>query len=420
MNHSQNHNERAVITGLGVATALGLGLDRFWDSLLAGESGIRTITRFDASELPCQIAGEVSEYEPADHFKLKDARKMARASQLAIVSARSAVADSGLTLPFSNPGRVGVCIGTGVGGLDKAEDGIEEIRAKGISRLSPFALPISIPNMPAFHITGEFGASGPNLTITTACATGTQAVGEGAQLIRDGRADIVIAGGTESILRFFAVGAFTQMRAMPTNFNDDPAKASRPFDAKREGFVFSEGAACLVLERLDLAIERNAHIYAEVTGHASSSDGFHMAAPDPEAKAPIQSMIWALEDAGLKPEDIDYINAHGTSTPLNDAVETYAIKQVFGEGAYNIPISSTKSMIGHALGAAGGIEAVVSALTIDRQLIHPTINYEFPDPDCDLDYVPNQTRDAKVEHVLSNSFGLGSQNACLILSRVDV
>jgi 3-oxoacyl-[acyl-carrier-protein] synthase II len=416
---SDNHNIRVAITGIGFITALGSDLEIVWNALINGQSGVRKITQFDASDLPCQIAGEVLDYNPEDYMPLKVARRLSCASQFGLVAAQKALSDSGLTIPFTNPERVGVYFGTGIGGIERAVEGINELETKGLSRLNPFYLPSAIPNMPAFHVTQTFGALGPNSTITTACATGTQVVGEAAQVIRNDRADVLICGGVEAVIQSFAIAGFSSMRALPTNFNDDPSKASRPFDAKREGFVFSEGSACLILEKLEHAQERNAHIYAEVAGYASSSDGYHIAAPDPEAKGPIRTMKWALQDAGVSIFDIDYINAHGSSTPSNDTAETFAIKQVFGEQAYSIPISSTKSMLGHAMGGSGAIEAAVCALTIDRQIIHPTINYEFPDPECDLDYVPNQAREKVVRTVLSNSFGLGSQNACLVFQQVN-
>ena len=419
MSKSDNRNIRVVITGIGLITALGSDIDTFWGALINGQSGVRKITQFDASQLPCQIAGEVLDYRPEDYMPLKEARRLSRASQLGLAAAQNAVKNSGLNVPFANPERVGVYFGTGIGGIERAVEGISELEKKGLARLNPFYLPSAIPNMPAFHVTQAFGALGPNSTITTACATGTQAVGEAAQVIRNDRADILICGGVEAMIQHFAIAGFSSMRALPTNFNDNPSKASRPFDAKREGFVFSEGAACLILENLEHALERNAHIYAEISGYATSSDGFHIAAPDPEAKGPIRTMKWALQDANVSISEIDYINAHGSSTPTNDSAETYAIKQVFGEQAYSIPISSTKSMLGHAMGGSGAIEAAVCALTIDRQIIHPTINLEFPDPECDLDYVPNTARKAAVRTALSNSFGLGSQNACLVFQKVN-
>lgn len=420
MSKSKDGTSRVAITGIGLMTALGIEREIFWDSIVEGKSGVGEISLFDAGELPCRIAGEVWDFRPDDFFLTKEARRMSRASQLGLAAAQKAVEDSNIPLPFDDPARVGVYYGTAIGGIERAIEGFDVIREKGFSRLNPFYLPSAIPNMPAFHVTKRYGAHGPNSTITTACATGTQTVGEAAQIIKNGKADVVIAGAVEALIQHFTFAGFSSMRALPTSFNDAPEKASRPFDALREGFVFSEGAACLVLEELDKAVARGAHIYAEVGGYATSSDGFHVAAPDPSGKGAILTMTLALEDADVVPDEVTYINAHGTSTPANDAVETLAIKDVFGDKAYAIPISSTKSMIGHAMGASGAIEAAVCALTIDRQIIHPTINYENPDPECDLDYVPNQAREAEVDVVLSNSFGLGAQNACLVLRRARV
>jgi beta-ketoacyl-acyl-carrier-protein synthase II len=315
------------------------------------------------------------------------------------------------------PERAAVYFGTGIGGLDVYEDNNKVYLEKGYSRVNPFSLPGTIPNMPAFVIGRQFQCLGPNFTITTACATSTQALGEACELIRRGLADVVISGGTEAMIRDFALVGFIAMRALPSSFNDQPEKASRPFDLHREGFVFSEGAGVLIVEELEHARRRGARIYAEIAGHAASSDGFHMAAPDPEGAGPARAMNWALSDARLNPGDIDYINAHGSSTILNDRTETLAIKKVFGEQAYNIPISSTKSMLGHAMGATGALEAIVCAQAIQHGWLPPTINYETPDPDCDLDYVPNQARQVAVNTTLSNSFGLGGQNACLVLKR---
>jgi len=293
------------------------------------------------------------------------------------------------------------------------------MQTQGFKRMNPYHVPSGIPNMPAFQIAKEFQCLGPNNTTATACAAGTLAVGEGTEMIRRGSADIVIAGGTEAIVVEFVIAAFSVMRALPFNYNDQPQKASRPFDASREGFVLSEGAGALILEELDHALERGAPIYAEVAGHASSSDGYHLAALKPDGLGPSRAMRWALQDADVQTQDVDYINAHGTSTPLNDAVETLAIKNVFGDDAYNIPVSSTKSMIGHAMGAAGAMEAIACTLAIRHDLIHPTINYETPDPECDLNYVPNEALAIKVDVALSNSFGLGGQNACLVLKKYD-
>lgn len=408
---------RVVITGLGAITPLGSSVEQLWNGLVEGKSGIRRISRFDPSHLPCQIAGEIPDFHPEDYIERKEARRMPRSSQIALASAIQAVADSGLPYTMPEPERAGIVFGTAIGAIDVFEDGIQVLRSKGYERLSPFAIPTSIPNMPAFTIARRFQCLGPSSTIATACATSTQAIGEATELIRRGAADIVITGGTESVIRDFAVAGFAAMRALPLNFNNRPQEASRPFDARREGFVFSEGAGTLVLESLEHALQRGARIYAEVAGHASSADGFHIAAPDPGSAGPARAMRWALEDAGVTFDDIDYINAHGTGTLLNDVSETRAIKIIFGDRAYQIPISSTKSMIGHAMGGSGAIEAIVSVLTITHNQIHPTINYEIPDPDCDLDYVPNEARLQKVDAVLSNSFGLGGQNACLVVKR---
>ena len=409
------NQNRVVITGLGAITALGCSVDRLWDGLLAGRSGIRRIKSFDPSELPCQIGGEIPDFDPKDYMDRKDIRRLPRSSQIALASAVQAVKDAGLPDTMIVPERAGVVFGTALGGIDSLIEGLELFRANGIERIRPFVLPSGIPNLAGFAIAKRFQCLGPNSTVVTACATGTQTVGEGADLIRRGSADIVITGGTEAVMRDYAIAGFSVMRALPTNFNDNPEKASMPFDARREGFVFSEGAAAIVLENLNHAINRGAPIIAEIAGHASSSDGFHIAAPDPEGRGPMRAMKWAIEDADLTPEDIDYINPHGSSTPLNDCVETKAIKGVFGNHAYKIPISSTKSMLGHAMGASGTIEAIVCILAIRDGVVPPTINYEIPDPDCDLDYIPNEARSHQVKVALSNSFGLGGQNACLII-----
>ncbi|MGA9193396.1 MAG: beta-ketoacyl-ACP synthase II [Anaerolineales bacterium] len=411
---------RVVVTGLGVITSLGSDLDGFWSGLLEGRSGVRRITQFDASNLPCQIAGEIPEFDPEAYMDAKDVRRTSRASQISLAVAQLAVADSGFQVGASDPERVGVYVGTAIGGIERLEDGISVLRGKGAYRLNPFITTSVLPNMLAFHVGHHFKVFGPSSTITTACATGTQVVGEAAEAIRHGRADVIIACAAEALITDYALGGFAAMRALPTHFNDEPTRASRPFDADREGFVFSEGAACLLLESLESARNRGARIYAEISGYAASSEGYHIAAPDPTAAGAVRTMRWALEDAGVSPEQVDYINAHGTSTPVNDAVETLAIKTLFGERAFQIPVSSTKSMLGHAMGASGAIEAVVCALSIQRGQIHPTINYETPDPECDLDYVPNLARAAPISTALSNSFGLGGQNACLVLSRMEV
>lgn len=408
---------KVVITGLGAVSVLGSSVEKLWDGLIQGRSGIRRITQFDASEMPCQIAGEIPDFEVGEYMDRKEARRIPRSGQIALASAVQAVADAGLPTTMPTPERSSVVYGTAIGGVDRVDEGIQIIRNQGYSRLNPFILPSSIPNLAAFLIARQFQCLGPNSTVTTACATGTQAIGEAAEYIRRGAADVVITGGTEALIKDFAIGGFSSMRALPVNFNDQPEAASRPFDARREGFIFSEGAAALVLESLEHALARGAKIYAEVAGHASSADAYHLAAPDPDAAGPARAMSWALADAGVSPECIDYINAHGTSTPLNDVTETRAIKMVFGEHAYKLAISSTKSMLGHAMGASGSLEAIACVLAIKNCLIPPTINYEYPDPECDLDYTPNQASQRAINMSLSNSFGLGGQNACLVLKR---
>lgn len=416
----QNHSHpRVVITGLGAITPLGLTVKEFWEGLISGRSGIARITQFDASNLPCQIAGEVKGFDPKQYMDGKEARRISRCAQLGVATAREALQDAGLAGGFPDPERVGVLFGTAIGGLDKLDEGMTTLRKFGYNKVSPFSVPSSVPNMPAHHISQMYHTLGPLNTVVTACASGTQAVGEAAELIRRGAADVVLTGGVEASITDVAIGGFAAMRALPTSFNDAPEKSSRPFTKNREGFIYSEGCAVLVLEKLEHARARGARIYAEVLGHASSSDAYHMAAPDPTAAGAIRAMRWALQDAGIAPTEVNYINAHGTSTPANDAGETRAIKQVLGEYAYNVPVSSTKSMIGHPMGAAGALEAIACTLTITHGLIHPTINYDEPDPECDLDYVPNVARPAEVTVTLSNSFGLGGQNACLVLKKFE-
>jgi 3-oxoacyl-[acyl-carrier-protein] synthase II len=411
---------RIVVTGVGSVSPLGSNVSTFWEGLLLGKSGIRRITSFDPSHFPCQIAGEIPDFQVEDYLPRKEARRIPRSGQIALAAAKQAVSDAGLPEKMADPERSAVVFGTAIGGLDVVEDGIEILRSKGLQRVNPFLIPTGIPNYPAFVLAQNFQCLGPCTTLVTACATSTQAIGEGVELIRRGVADVVISGGTDSLIRDFPVAGFISMRVLPVNFNHQPERASRPFDALREGFVFSEGAGVVVLEKLEHAEQRQARIYAEVIGHASSSDGYHMAAPDPHAGGPIRAMQWALQDANLSPSEVDYINAHGTSTLLNDLIETKAIKKVFGDHAYKIPISSTKSMIGHTMGAAGALEAIACTLSIYHGNIHPTINYENPDSECDLDYVPNQARKMDINVALSNSFGLGGQNACLVFKNYSL
>ena len=396
---------------------LGNTVEESWENMMAGRSGIGPITQFDASELTTRIAGEVKGFVARDHMDFKEARRMSRASQLAVAAARMAVADAGLPEQLPDPDRTGVLVGTAAGGMERAFEEMDTFRERGMRAVSPFAMTMFLCNMPTHHVSLMTGSTGPLSSIVAACATGTQTIGEASEFIRRGAADMMFAGGVEGLIHVSAIAGFGAMRALSTHFNDTPERASRPFDKDRDGFILAEGAAIVVMERLDKALARGARIYGEVLGHASSSDAFHVAAPDPEAKGAIHAMQWAIDDAGLTPRDIDYINAHGTSTPVNDATETLAIKRLFGERAYEVPISSTKSAMGHAMGAAGTIESIFTILGLGRGVIPPTWNYETPDPECDLDYVPNAPRPSPIRVALKNSFGLGGQNACLVLGR---
>jgi beta-ketoacyl-acyl-carrier-protein synthase II len=403
---------------MGAITPLGLSVEETWQGLVDGRSGVSLITQFDASESPSRIAGEIKGFDPREYIDRKEARRMARCSQVSVAVAQAALADAGLELPLTDEDRVGVLMGTAIGGFEHCVNVVDEHRGRGWGRVNPFNAIGMLLNMPSHHVSCYAGAKGPISTEVAACASGTQAVGEAADAIRLGAADAMICGGVEALIHFIPITSFCAMRALSTR-NDEPQKASRPFDAERDGFIYSEGCAILVLESLEHATRRGAHVRAEVLGHASSSDAYHVAQPHPEGKGAIRAMRRALEDGGLTPSDVDYINAHGTSTPINDAVETTAIKDLFGQRAYDVPISSTKSMIGHAMGGAGAIEAAVCIKTIEEGIIHPTINLENPDPECDLDYVPGEAREADVRVTLSNSFGLGGQNACLVLGRFE-
>jgi 3-oxoacyl-[acyl-carrier-protein] synthase II len=412
--------DRVVITGMGAITALGQTVEDTWANMAKGQSGVDGITLFDASHLDVRFAGEVKAFEPERHIPKKETRRMARCSQLAIATAMQAVEDAGLAYPFADglAERSGVLLGTAMGGFDKAEQGIKVHLEKGLNKVNPFSLPASLPNLSTFHICVKLNAQGYTNTTATACAAGNMAIAEAAEVIRRGRCDLMITGGVEAAITDTTLAGFIIMRALSTR-NDDPAGASRPFDSSRDGFVVGEGCAIFVLERLDHALARGAHIYAELLGSGHSSDTYHVAAPDPDSRGAIRAMTWALTDAGVDIDEVDYINAHATSTLLGDRAETYAIKSLFGERAYQIPISATKSMIGHTLGAAGAIEALACIKTINTGIIHPTINYHHPDPACDLDYVPNQPRCQPVDIVLSNSFGLGGQNSCIVLGKFN-
>ncbi len=408
--------KRVVITGLGALTPLGLTVKESWEAMLAGKSGIGPITQFDASGFPTRIAGELKGFDPKNYLSRKDARRMARCSQVAVAAVQEALRDAGFGEKVPEPERTGTVIGVGMGGLDWALKHSRSFWERGFRGMNPFAVASSLPNMPSYHVSLYSGAQGPITTPVAACASGSQAIGEALDLIRLGRADVMIAGGVEALVHEIPIAGFSVMGALSQR-NDEPEKASRPFDKDRDGFVFSEGAGIVILETLEHALARGAHIYAELVGYATSSDAYHIARPDPEGKGAQRVMRWALEDAGLTPEDVDYINAHGTATPLNDVTETYAIKQVFGEHAYKLAISSTKSMIGHTMGAAGAIETIATVLMMEQGVILPTINLDEPDPRCDLDYVPNVARPARIEVAMKNAFGFGGQNACLVLKR---
>jgi 3-oxoacyl-[acyl-carrier-protein] synthase II len=414
----RDSKQRVVITGMGALTPLGLSVEETWEGLAAGESGITEITQFDASHFPIRIAGEVKGFDATDYIDFKEARRMARCSQMALAMGTQALADAGLGNEVPDPERAGVIMGTGIGGFEVALAGWDLYKAKGLRRVNPVTAIASLCNMPAHHLSECFKCQSYNTTVVTACAAGTQGIGEAAEVIRRGAADLMLAGGVEGVIHEVMIGGFIRMQVLADN-NEHPEQACKPFDARRDGFCCSEGGAVMVLERLDKALERGARIYAEVLGYAANSDAFHMAAPDPEGAGAFRCMKWALESAGVSPGEIDYINAHGPGTVVGDPIETKAIKRLFGDRAYQIPVSSTKSMVGHALGGAGAIEAVACVKTITEGMIHPTINYEVPDPECDLDYVPNVSRPADVRTTLSNSFGLGGQNACLVLRRYE-
>lgn len=416
MNH--NHRRRVVITGLGAITPLGLNVREFWEACVQGRSGIGPLTAVDATNYPVKIAAEVRGFDPVATMDYKEARRMARFTQLAIAAMHEAVAEAGLDMSKEDPARVGVLLGNGNGGYPNTDEAVRTIMTKGGNRIDPFYMVKMLPNMAAANIAMRLKAKGYNSTVTTACAASTQAMGEALEVIRRGKADVMITGGTESGLCELGLAAFSIMKALSTR-NDEPEKASRPFDKERDGFVSGEGAAILVIEELEHAKRRGAPILAEFAGYAATSDAHHVVAPCADGDGAARCMTWALEDAGVRPEEVDYVNAHGTSTPLNDLSETIAIKRAFGEYAYRVPISSTKSMVGHTLGASGAIESLACVKSIQTGTIHPTINQEVPDPECDLDYVPNVARKADVRVVLKNSFGFGGQNACLVFKRFE-
>ena len=409
--------KRVVITGLGAVTPLGNDVPTLWEGLIAGRSGVGPITSFDASDQDVRIAAEVKNFDPVPILGRKRVRRTNRFTQMVLVAAHEAVSDAGLQFRQNGDNRnVGVIIGTGIGGVETLLDNLDVLYSRGPRRVSALMIPMMMPNAGAGEVAIEYGIHGPALSVSSACATGNNAIGEGAERIRHGMADVMICGGAETAMHPVTLAALSNMRAV-SHRNDEPEKASRPFDAERDGFVVGEGVGVLVLESLEHAQKRGAHIYAELIGYGVSCDAFHITAPDTEGAGAALSMRLALKDGGLLPEEVEYINAHGTSTPLNDPIETRAIRTVFGDYAYKVPISSTKSMIGHLMGAAGAVEAVACAKTLETGIIHPTINYEHPDPECDLDYVPNVAREVRPRTILSNSFGFGGHNATLLFKR---
>jgi len=405
-----------VITGLGALTPVGNSAEEFWTAITQGRSGIGPITKFDATGYPTRIAGEIRNFDPLKWMDKKEARRLDPYLQYAIACAAMAVEDAGLDPAMVDGNRFGVLVGSGIGGIQTLLDSYETLNQKGPDRVSPFCIPMMIVNMASGLISMRYGARGPNSAVITACATGNHAIGDAFKIIQRDNADVMIAGGAEAIIVPLTIAGFCQMKAMSTR-NDEPTRASRPFDADRDGFVCGEGAGLVVLESLEHALRRGARIYAEVVGYGMSSDAYHITAPDPEGDGAARAMASALRDCGVDPTAVGYINAHGTSTPYNDKFETMAIKRVFGEHAYKLAVSSTKSMIGHLLGAAGGVEAIATVLAAYHGILPPTINYETPDPECDLDYVPNQARKQEVDAALSNAFGFGGTNATLAFRR---
>ncbi len=408
---------KVVVTGLGAVTPLGIGVGPTWEAVLAGRSGVSQITRFDAAEFPTRIAAEIKAFHPEDFVDRKEIKRMDPFIQIAMAAAHLAMEDSGLAIDEALGPRVGVYVGSGLGGLSTLEHYHKAYLEGGARKISPFFIPMLISNLAPGHIAMKYGAKGPNITTTTACAASSHAIGEAFEAIRRGVCDAVVAGGSESTITPMGLGGFCAMRALSTR-NEDPAGASRPFDKERDGFVMGEGAAILILEELEFAKRRGAKIYAELCGYGASADAYHVTAPAPGGEGAVRCMQAALADARVNPEDVEYVNAHGTSTPYNDLYETMAIKTAFKDHAKKLMISSTKSMTGHLLGAAGAIESLFSVLAIRDGVVPPTINYTTPDPECDLDYVPNTARKKDIRYALSNSFGFGGTNSCLLFGRI--
>lgn len=410
--------ERIVITGIGVISPFGDGVAPFWDALIHGKNGIGKVSLFDASELNCQVAAECKDFDATKYMDYKEVKRSDRYTHFAVAAAKLAMQDAGLNESNLIPERFGVLIGSGVGGMDTIETQARAFIERGPRRVSPFMIPNLLANMSSGVVAIALGAKGVNFSVVSACATGTHAIGEALLHLQAGREDVILAGGSEAAVTPLAFAGFCAMKAMATNFNDEPQRASRPFDADRCGFVMGEGAGVIALERYDHAVARGAHIYCEISGYGATCDAYHITSPDIEGRGLSQCLERTLEDANLNPEDVDYINAHGTSTPYNDKFETAAIHKVFGEHAKKLMVSSTKSMTGHMLGAAGAIEAAVCAKTIETGIVPPTINYEHPDPDCDLDYVPNIARESDVKVAISTNLGFGGHNGALLFKKM--
>jgi 3-oxoacyl-[acyl-carrier-protein] synthase II len=410
------HKRRVVVTGVGMITPLGTGTEKSWEGLIKGQSGVRRITQFDPADFPCQIAGEVSDFELDRFVEGKEQKKMDRFIHFGLAAATMAIEDSKLKITENNSHRVGIIVGAGIGGLRAIEHYSKILSEKGYKKITPFFIPMTIINLVAGQISIRFGAKGPNSAVATACASGTHSTGDAFKIIQRGDADVMIAGGTEAVITPLGIAGFAAMKALSTR-NSEPERASRPFDIDRDGFVMGEGAGIMVLEELEHALNRGAKIYAEIIGYGLNSDAYHITSPSPDGGGAARCMEAALKDANIRPEEVDYINAHGTSTKYGDELETTAIKKVFGKHAYRLVVSSTKSMTGHLLGAAGGVEGVISVLSIFNKTIPPTINLENPDPECDLDYVPHKARERDVNVAVSNSFGFGGTNACIVFKR---
>lgn len=409
--------KRVVVTGIGLITALGENTETTWKGIIEGKTGIKNITAFDTTDYPCKVAAEANSFLPEKYIVKKEIKKMGRFSQFAIAASKMAIEDASIIVNHENEHEIGIIISSGIGGIEIMENAYSVLKEKGVKKISPFTIPAMIANMAAGNVAIEIGAKGPSKSIVTACATGSNSIGDAFEMIKYGKAKIMLAGGTEACITPLSIAGFCATKTLATGYNDTPWKASRPFDAKRDGFVMGEGAGVLVLEDLDYALARNAKIYAEIVGYGETTDAYHITNPAPEGEGAVRAMKKAIDSALIKPSDIEYINAHGTATSVNDSTETMAIKRVFGENAYSIPVSSTKGATGHTLGAAGAIEAAISVLSIKNSIVPPTINYENYDPECDLNYVPNEAEKREIKYAMSNSFGFGGHNSVLIFRK---